>query len=284
MLKRILILFLAASFCLHVSAQTDSVTFTKAKWEVKKIAPGLKFKHYWFNKNLFDTSENISILEIAPHKKAKLALGFEKQILKYVADYATQSDAIAAINGGFFDVKNGGGVDVVRANGEMINTNRPGKNGNRPVHQMAALVFKNGSLSIAKWDGTADWETHLDGDVLDAGPLLIYKGTAEVLDTVSLVRLRHPRTAVAVANGKILLITIDGRNANSGGVDLHQMTKILKWLHASEAVNMDGGGSTTMYIKNETPNGIVNYPCDNKKWDHDGARKVANAVLVKIVK
>jgi exopolysaccharide biosynthesis protein len=44
---------------------------------------------------------------------------------------------------------------------------------------------------------------------------------------------------------------------------------------------MDGGGSTTMWVKNQPDNGVVNYPSDNKKWDHYGERKVANVILVR---
>lgn len=280
MIKHLFIFFIAITFALSALAQTDSITFVNAKWETTTIAKGVLWKHYWFDKTLFDTTENINIIEINPNKKAKLALSYEKQILKPVSEYAKQTNAIAAINGGFFDVKNGGAVDVVKANGAMISTNKLGKSGQRAIHQKGALVFNKGTLSIAKWDGTADWESHLNGDVLDAGPVLVYHKIPEELDTALFVRKRHPRTAVAVTHNRILLITIDGRNANSAGVNLYELAKIVKWLNATEGINLDGGGSTTMYINNQAPNGVVNYPCDNKKWDHDGARKVANTVLV----
>ena len=51
--------------------------------------------------------------------------------------------------------------------------------------------------------------------------------------------------------------------------------------HASDAINLDGGGSTTLWITNYKDNGVVNFPTDNKKWDHEGERKVANVVLLK---
>lgn len=280
MVKHLFIFFIAVTFYLSALAQTDSITFVNTKWETTTIAKGIVWKHYWFDKTLFDTTENINIIEIKPDKKAKLALGYEKQILKPVSEYGKQANAIAAINGGFFDVKNGGAVDEVKANGEIISTNKLGKTGQRAIHQKSALVFNKGTLSIAKWDGTADWESHLNGDVLDAGPVLIYNKIPEELDTTLFVRKRHPRTAVAVTHNRILLITIDGRNANSAGVNLYELAKIVKWLNATESINLDGGGSTTMYINNQLPNGVVNYPCDNKKWDHEGGRKVANVVLI----
>ncbi|RKR80855.1 uncharacterized protein DUF2233 [Mucilaginibacter gracilis] len=261
-------------------AQTDSITFVKAKWETHKIAPGVKWKHYWFNKNLFDTNQNINILEIDRHKKVKLALGYQKQELKLVSDFATLANAVAAINGSFFDVKNGGAVDLIRVNGEIISPNKFNKAGVRAVHQKSALLFNNGTVSIAKWDGTNDWESHLNGDIMDTGPLLVYDNNIQVLDTTSLIKMRHPRTAVAITKKHILLITIDGRNTNAGGVNLYELAKLLKWLKTTDGINLDGGGSTTMWINKQTDNGIVNYPCDNKKWDRQGARKVANVLLV----
>lgn len=49
-------------------------------------------------------------------------------------------------------------------------------------------------------------------------------------------------------------------------------------LNCFNAMNMDGGGSTTMYVKGEPFNGIVNYPSDNGMADHEGERNVATAL------
>ena len=49
------------------------------------------------------------------------------------------------------------------------------------------------------------------------------------------------------------------------------------WLGCTEAINLDGGGSSTMYIKDE---GVINFPSDNKQHDHEGERPVSNAILV----
>jgi exopolysaccharide biosynthesis protein len=280
-MKNYLLLLVGSLFSSNTLAQTDSATFVNVKWESKTIVPGLTWKHYWFDKTLFDTTENINIISINKHTNLAIALGYEKELLKPVANFAKEANALAAINGSFFDVKNGGAVDVIKFNGEMISTNHLNKNGKRAVHQKAALLFKKGKLSIAKWNENDDWESSLSGDVMNTGPLLIYHQDVQSLDSSEFVKKRHPRTAVAVTRNEVLLITIDGRNANSAGVNLYELTKILKWLNVKDGINLDGGGSTTMWINGQTPNGIVNYPCDNKKWDHDGERKVANVVLVK---
>jgi exopolysaccharide biosynthesis protein len=269
-------------FTSGAAAQNDSLTFVNAKWETKRIARGLVWKHSQFKNSLFKSNQNINILEVKAGKKVNLALGYSAKKLKTVNDFAQEEHATAAINGGFFDVKNGGSVDLIKVDGIGLAPNQLSQDQRRAEHQQGALVFINGVLTIAKWDGSFNWESKLSGDVMVAGPVLAYSYTYNLLDTNSaLVKARHPRTGVAITKRRILLITIDGRNDNAAGMSLTELAKIMKWLKAADGINLDGGGSTTMWIKGQSDSGVVNYPTDNKTWDHEGARKVANVVLVK---
>jgi exopolysaccharide biosynthesis protein len=262
----------------------DSLTVVEAKWITKRIAPGIKLKQHWFtNNSLFNSNQYINILEIKPKRKTQLDLGFEAKEKKRTSEFGKEGNAIAALNGTFFDVANGGSVDFIKSDGTVINENRAEKNGNRALHQKAALIFKNGKLSIAKWDGTEDWEKKLEGeDIMLSGPLLLINEQAEKLDSVGFNVTRHPRTAIArTSNNRILLITVDGRNENSAGMNLFELSKFLKWINSSDGINLDGGGSSALWVKGKKIEGVVNHPSDNKKWDHEGERKVANVVLVK---
>jgi exopolysaccharide biosynthesis protein len=281
-MKKYLLVFIALLFAFNAIAQSDSAVFVNAKWDTKKIKGGLVWKHYQFRNNLFKSNQNINILEIKPKRKVKLALGYSAKKLKTVSEFAQEEQALAAMNGGFFDIKNGGPVDLIKVEGIGLAPNQLAGHGDRVEHQQGALVFDKGALTIAKWDGSPNWESKLSGDVMVAGPVLAYKSNYNQVDTnSSFVKARHPRTGVAVTKNRILLITIDGRNDNAAGMSLTEMTKIIKWLKALDGINLDGGGSTTMWVKGQTENSVVNYPTDNKKWDHEGARKVANVVLVK---
>lgn len=95
--------------------------------------------------------------------------------------------------------------------------------------------------------------------------------------------VRHPRTAVAITkDGKLLLITVDGRNPMAKGMSAKELTQFLKrYFNPKAAMNIDGGGSTMMWIKGQVPNGIVNYPTDNKKFDHYGQRMVETVLFIK---
>jgi exopolysaccharide biosynthesis protein len=275
-------LFISGCFIGQIFAQSDSLTIVKASWKKEKITPGVTLKTYGFN-NLFGSNQNVSILEIKPKKSLMLDLGYSEKELIPTSTFGKTANALAALNGTFFDVKNGGSVDFIKSDGVVINQNRLEKNDERAGHQRSALVFNDGKLNIAKWNNDPLWENSLPGDdIMLTGPLLILDKQEEKLDSNSFNKTRHPRTAVAITtNNRILLITVDGRNENSAGMSLFELSKLTKWLKSDDAINLDGGGSTALWINGYKGNGIVNYPTDNKKWDHEGERKVANVVLLK---
>jgi exopolysaccharide biosynthesis protein len=265
-------------------AQSDSLALINAEWQKEKISQGVVLKTFWFQNSLFNSNQFVSILEIKQKKKLEFDIGYDPKKLITTSDFGTQANAIAALNGTFFDIANGGSVDFIKSDGIVINENRLGKNGSRAGHQGSALIINKGRITIAKWDGTPNWEKSLAGeDIMVSGPLLIQDQIHQKLDANNAFnKTRHPRTAVAIAkNKRILFITVDGRNTNSAGMSLFELTKLISWLNANDAINLDGGGSTTLWIKNYKENGVVNFPTDNKKWDHEGQRKVANVVLLK---
>lgn len=256
--------------------QQDSVFFINAKWTTSKIAKGISWKSIHFDSSLFHSNQSINILAIKKNKPV-FKVGFEKKILKETSAFGKESNAIAAINGTFFDIKNGGSVDYIRSNGEIINESKPLKSG-LARHQKAAVVIARGKLSLAKGDSIG-WEKKINGDdIMATGPLLQYQSQSVKPDSSEFTYARHPRTAIAITKREVLLITVDGRDKNAAGMSLVELAKIMRWLGATDGINLDGGGSTTMWIYNQ---GVVNYPSDDKKWGHEGERKVANVILVK---
>ena len=88
----------------------------------------------------------------------------------------------------------------------------------------------------------------------------------------------HPRTAVGIkADGTVFFTVIDGRQPGfSEGVNLTDLGKIMKDMGAVEALNLDGGGSSTFVARQpgDTHLSVVNSPSDG------GERNVANSLLV----
>jgi len=114
--------------------------------------------------------------------------------------------------------------------------------------------------------------------MLGAGPQLIKAGQIAITNvqekiTPAFVNDGHPRTAIArLASGKLLLVTIDGRQpGESIGMPLTTLAELLLELGAVDAINLDGGGSTTMVVHNK----VVNRPSDQT-----GERPVSDAILV----
>lgn len=96
---------------------------------------------------------------------------------------------------------------------------------------------------------------------------------------------RHPRTAVALsADNHLYLIIVDGRwKGFSEGMSACEFTKFIrKHFNPRYALNLDGGGSTTMVVKGhgDPDTGVVNYPTDNKIFDHKGQRATCTHICV----
>lgn len=284
--KRPILLLLLSLYCLSAFPQDpDSVAFVRSSWTKKRVASKTTLLRHHFNaKELFASNQNISYLEVKNKGNTPvLEIGAEASVLKPTSAFGLASGALAAINGTFFDVKNGGSVDFIKIKGKIINETRLEKNGGRSKHQEAAILIQDGKLSLKKWDGSTGWEHSLtDENVMVTGPLLRIGNTDEVLDSGAFNMTRHPRTAIGIKpNGRVILLTVDGRNANSAGMSLFELRKIMKWLGCTSAINLDGGGSTTLWVRDFPENGVINYPTDNKLWDHAGERKVANVILLK---
>lgn len=94
--------------------------------------------------------------------------------------------------------------------------------------------------------------------------------------------VRHPRTIVGVAarGRRLLLITIDGRQAGySAGTTNRESAQVALALGATEAINLDGGGSTAMAVARQRGDSVV-FEVVNRPSDPQGERPVGNALAV----
>lgn len=145
----------------------------------------------------------------------------------------------------------------------------------RNVRQGSRLRFtwKIGSIERSRADGWRGAYSMVAG-----GPQLIKSSGIAITHlqermTENFATDRHPRTAIGkTADGKLLMVTVDGRQPKiSVGMSLYSLAELLLELNAVEAINLDGGGSTTMVVKHK----VVNSPSDST-----GERPVSDAILV----
>ncbi len=263
----------------EIIAQNEG--FNKIRWEHEKIAPGLVWKSS--HTILFDSvPENINIL-IVNLKKREIHIQYDPAKNIPTGKQAAAAYARAAVNAGFFNVKNGGSVTYVRTGGRIVDSDTA-KKWSRNQNMTGSVLIKGGrevyiqkSMTNTWFDGHPEYD-----DVLVTGPLLVEDTGLVKLPETSLVTTRHPRTAIGTKNKKkVLLITLDGRTNEAAGMTLNELAAFMVSLKCSDAVNLDGGGSTTMWINGKPDNGVVNMPCDNKKFDHYGERSVSDILIIK---
>jgi hypothetical protein len=159
---------------------------------------------------------------------------------------------------------------VISAAGTAAKWARSALRRGTPVRVTHRLVPANPSPAHA-WSAAED--------VLAAGPKLVTAGRVDVTDRreqmlPTFATDLHPRTAIgALADGRALLVVVDGRQpALSVGMTLAQLAQLMIELGAQEAINLDGGGSTTMVVAGK----VVNSPSDAT-----GERPVSDAIVVR---
>ena len=290
MKRRLLFFAVSVFFAVTAFAQNDSLTFVNAKWSTKQIGKGIILKEFHFtgDSRIFDSNQYVSIIEIDSKKaRGRFAFASDPGKITPTSQFAKDSGAVVAMNGTFYNMsKPYNCVCYFRKNGveEFSNTEKMAQRDNGAV-----AISRKGKVAIYVADAAqpgniaADqtWPSKLkEPSVMSSGPILIFDGKDAHLNENSFNRNRHPRSAIGTRGKKVYLVAVDGRNKeNAQGVSLWEFTKIMRWIGAEDALNMDGGGSTTLYATGENGNGIVNHPSDNRKFDRQGERHIVNALL-----
>ena len=251
-------------------------------WQQEQVAEGIVLRQAAFEGNLFGANQYLCVLEIAPGARFDIVPADDKTLIK-TTDLAARTGAVAAINGSFFNMRAPyGSVNYLRVDGKELAPNaldsyeNPGSG--RSTRQTAAVVSWQGGLYVVKADDLRTWERYIAAeDIVTTGPLLLIGGQAEPVVADKFNTTRHPRTAVGRRpDGTVLLVVADGRNAQAAGLSMSELQQVMAALGCRDAVNLDGGGSTTMVVRGQ----VVNHPSDNKQFDPAGERVVANAIVV----
>jgi exopolysaccharide biosynthesis protein len=198
----------------------------------------------------------------------------------------TSGSEIVIRDGKVAAINNGAGSSVIPENGYTISLSGKARDGVLALARIGMKVklytgtpfgLENGSFPNKNSDRTTRAFAGAE-DIVGGVPQLIRDGKIDITwekekSSKSFVETRHPRTAVAkLKDGKFLMITIDGRSEESGGIGLQDLAEYLLSLGAVDAMNLDGGGSTTMFLDGK----VVNHPSDK-----EGERKVSDALIVR---
>ena len=246
----------------QVNVQEDPIDFVQIKTD-----------------SIFSSHQIISFLTIS--KKAldslRIEFGYSQTALKPTSLLAKSENALAAINGGFFNMDDGGSVTYFEVNDTVVSrTRNPDLKWAVTDSLMngAIVLRKNSEITIESVHSEQFYETSKqEAAVLVTGPVLLMDSVEMALPDMKFTNNRHPRTCFCINKESILLITIDGRNKEAEGMNLFETQQFLQSIGCVDAINLDGGGSTTMWIKNK---GVVNFPSDQS-----GERPVANILFLK---
>lgn len=153
-----------------------------------------------------------------------------------------------------------------------------------PAHVRARFLLA--ARSRGRFEVTVRLAPFHPREAVGGFPVLV-RDSAEVpgLDSAGAANfapVRHPRTIVGVAAGgrRLLLVTIDGRQPGySAGTTNRESARLALQLGATDAINLDGGGSTTMVVARERL-GNTTFEVVNRPSDPQGERAVGNALAV----
>lgn len=164
-----------------------------------------------------------------------------------VEDYCLKYDAIGGINGGGFYDDGGGGLGgnpdgLTIIDGVVYNEGNGGGDAFVGFNEDGIMYVGYYTLQDAQALGIVSGVTF--------GPILVQNG--EGLDVASSV---NPRTAIGQRDdGAVLMLVIDGRQTHSAGAMYQDLTDIMLDHGAVNAINLDGGSSTSMWMNGEYVN------------------------------
>ena len=276
------------SACGVFAQNADSLAFATARRSKFKVKNA---EAYTISAEIFSSQQTISVVKfsldkfsVMPHQTGDVAT---------TSDHGWACKADFAINACFWAVKKNVPTTYVKANGVTLSTSH--KAGLPRVNGL--LMMYNNRLEVVQSTAMPEYDGLVEDcpNVIACGPVLIDNGKRVSYTHIttsqekSLQRKipfylrRHPRSAIGCNDkGEVFLVVVDGRSeGNAAGATIEELTDICSWLGMTEALNLDGGGSSALWSKKH---GVLNHPCDNRQFDHEGERRVMSALVVKAKK
>lgn len=282
MRKYFIILVLALFFAGTLKGQTvsDSLAIVSAQWEITHSQKGIIHKSASIPQ-LYQCPQVVNLIEIDPDKGMKAGIAISDE-MKNTSRIASEHHALAAINGSYFDMQRGNSVCFLKVGRQVIDTTTINE---FKLRVTGAVYERKGKMKLIHWNRQVEKKYKRKvGTILASGPLLLKDGRVcdWSLCGKDFVRAKHPRSAVCMTkDGKILFVTVNGRfPGRAEGMNIPELAHLLRILGGKDALNLDGGGSTTLWLSGAPENGVVNYPCDNKRFDHAGERGVSNIIYI----
>ena len=287
------------------NVDADSLAFCTADWQITDLGRGAQ--SMYAQVPMFFSTQSISAVKYPASEFTTEILHRPGDLSGTPSGWGKKEGATAAVNAGYFHVIPRIPSVYFRVGDEVYGTTHPTE-----VYRVNGVVGfkdKEGKQMCIEYSDTTQYQS-VSSDwysVMASGPMLMQDGEIVVPlltgdsadgDNVSAMRQeqkvgakitthyssvlfydkRHPRTAVGTDNeGNIYYVVIDGRFPGKGdGASIYETAYICKMLGMTEAINLDGGGSSALW---SDVTGVLNHPRDNRKFDHEGERAVPNLIV-----
>lgn len=284
-LRRIVISALSAVFVIALvlaltlsgagsAARADSGRYDVTS-TVRNISPGVNETEYYTNTTANDdqvvsyaiTVDLSQSTIIAGYKDYDTSGSWGMQTVREqaaAAESARGVNVVAAVNGDFYNMGTGQPTGVLVMNGQVVN-NAAGRN--------YFAILKDGTAVIRTGSLQGD-----EAEAIGGALMLISDGEIAVVGNDSYYTTKQPRTAVGItADGQVVIVVADGRQApTSSGYTYIELAEKMLELGCVDAINLDGGGSTTYLAQYSGTDELVlaNTPSDGQE------RSVSSSLLV----
>ena len=237
-----------------VSSSVASAT-TSSSSTSSSSASKITLKTYREN----DTTIYVANIYLSEGQTIQSALAnntYGKNMTDLTSNIASNVGATIAVNGDYYGARTSG---YVIRNGELLRLTKASDD------QEDMVIWSDGSMSIIR-EGDITAEELLEKgavQVLSFGPGLAIDSEIAVdsNDKVGKAMAENPRTAIGyISENHYVLVVADGRTDENIGLSLLELAEFMKnTLGVSQAYNLDGGGSSTMYYNGE----VINNPTTN---------------------
>jgi len=274
------------------NSKKDSIAFANARWEITELERGAQAMYAQIP--MFYSTQSVCVVKYPLKEFTTEILHRPNDLAGKPSEIGKELGAVFALNGGYFNVGRMIPSVYFRTGKHQVGHTHPTE-----LYRVDGLVgFKDRKGRKVMMQTVADtsaYEAVSKGwhSAMASGPMLIVDGDIVVpllegdkpIDVVNdyspalFYDKRHPRTIFGTDNdGNAYLVVIDGRfKGKADGATIYEAAYICSMLGMTEAINLDGGGSTTLWTEKT---GVINHPYDNRKFDHDGERTIPNLILV----
>ena len=188
---------------------------------------------------------------------------------------ATHEKVVGGVNADFFNLKDGSPTNLLVVNGRMLT----------PPNGQPVLAFDSTGVPHISTFTIHDGRLAPFHPVNAVGgrPLIVSDSVIDAaVDTMGQAgfRARNPRTAAGIARAgrQLILVTVDGREYQNAGMTLRELGDLMLALGARDAINLDGGGSTTFVYAD--PDSAGRLRVGNHPSDKGGERTVGDALAI----